>query len=77
MKLVNLNEGESACIKIIYGDSDLSIHLMEMGLVRNTKIKVIKTINNKELIVIKYRGEVMSITNDIAQIIEVYDNSNR
>ena len=77
MKLVNLNEGESACIKIIYGDSDLSIHLMEMGLVKNTKIKVIKTINNKELIVIKYRGEVMSITNDIAQIIEVYDNSNR
>ena len=39
MKLVNLNEGESACIKIIYGDSDLSIHLMEMGLVKNTKIK--------------------------------------
>ena len=50
---------------------------MEMGLVRYTKIKVIKNINNKELIVIKYRGEVMSITLDIAHMIEVYDNSNR
>ena len=44
---------------------------------KNTKIKVIKIINNKELIVIKYRGEVMSITLDIAHMIEVYDNSNR
>ena len=77
MKLSCLNVGDSACIKGINGDNDLSIHLMEMGLVRNTRIKVIKTINNKELIVIKYRGEVMSITNDIASIIEVYDSSNR
>ncbi len=77
MKLVNLNVGDSACIKKIGGNNDLAIHLMEMGLVRYTKIKVIKNINNKELIVIKYRGEVMSITNHIASIIEVYDSSNR
>lgn len=77
MKLSSLNVGDSACIKSISGDNDLSIHLMEMGLVKNTKIKVVKTINNKELIVIKYRGEVMSITLDIAHIIEVYDSSNR
>ena len=77
MKLSSLNVGDSACIKNIQGNNDLTIHLMEMGLVKNTKIKVIKIINNKELIVIKYLGEVMSITLDIAHMIEVYDNSNR
>ena len=45
MKLVNLNVGDSACIKKIGGNNDLAIHLMEMALVRYTKIKVIKTIN--------------------------------
>ena len=77
MKLSSLNVGDSAYIKNIQGNNDLTIHLMEMGLVKNTKIKVIKIINNKELTVIKYRGEVMSITLDIAHMIEVYENSNR
>ena len=44
MKLSSLNVGDSACIKNIQGNNDLTIHLMEMGLVKNTKIKVIKII---------------------------------
>ena len=57
MKLSELKKNNLARIKAIdIKDKALKIHLMEMGLVNNTQVKVIRYSKNKEIITIYYRS---------------------
>lgn len=69
MKLTDLKTGDIACIKSIYCNNSLRIHLMEMGLINNTKIKVLRIIS--DLITISFRNTTLTITKDIGAAIEI------
>lgn len=71
MKLTDLKINNLARInKINISDLELRLHLLELGLVKNTKIKIIDIINN-ELYIIKYRDVKITLTYSLAQNIEV------
>lgn len=68
MKLTDLGIGMSAWIKDIKCNYDLCIHLMELGLVKNTLIKIIR--KSSYLIIIRYRNIDISLTYDIGDLID-------
>ena len=68
MKLTDLEVGDIACIKSINCENNLLIHLMELGLVRDTVIKIIR--KTDYLITIRYRNIDMVLTCDIGDKID-------
>ena len=68
MKLTELEVGDIACIKSINCENNLLIHLMELGLVKNTLIKVLR--KSSYLIIIRYRNIDISLTYDIGDLID-------
>ena len=72
MKLSELKKNNLARIKAIdIKDKALKIHLMEMGLVNNTQVKVIRHSKNKEIITIYFRNYELSLSKDILDNIVV------
>ena len=71
MKLTDLNVGDIAWIKSINCDNNLRIHLMELGLVSNTLIKIINKSNY--LITISFRNTTFTITKDIGDNIDCFN----
>ena len=71
MKLTNLKKGDLAYILDIFLDENLKIHLMEMGLVRNTKIKLVRMTKNKQMITIFFRNYELSLDTSITDKIMV------
>ena len=66
MKLSELKKNNLARIKAIdIKDKALKIHLMEMGLVNNTQVKVIRYSKNKEIITRYFRNYELSLSKDI------------
>ena len=71
MKLTDLEVGDIACIKSINCENNLLIHLMELGLVSNTLIKVINKSNY--LITISFRNTNFTLTKDIGDNIDCFN----
>lgn len=72
MKLSELRKNNLARINAIdIKDRALKIHLMEMGLVNNTQVKVIRYSKNKEIITIYFRNYELSLSKDILDNIVV------
>ena len=71
MKLTDLEVGDIACIKSINCENNLLIHLMELGLVSNTLIKVINKSNY--LITISFRNTTFTLTKDIGDNIDCFN----
>ena len=73
MKLVNLKINDLGYIKCInIKDNSLKLHLLEIGLVYNTKIRLLYKDSN--IVIINYRNINILLSNDIAFNIEVYDS---
>lgn len=72
MRLTELKKGDLAYIQDIFLKEDLKIHLMEMGLVRNTKIKVVRMTKNKQMITIFFRNYELSLDFSIMDKIGVF-----
>ena len=73
MKLMNLKIDDYSYIKYInIKDNSLKIHLLEIGLVYNTKIRLLYKDSN--IVVINYRNTNILLSKDIAINIEVYDS---
>ena len=73
MKLVNLKINDLGYIKCInIKDNSLKLHLLEIGLVYNTKIRLLYKDSN--IVVINYRNTNILLSKDIAINIEVYDS---
>ena len=68
MKITDLNIGTSAWIRKVNGNRDLCIHLMELGIVSGTLIKIIR--KTDYLITIRYRNIDMVLTCDIGDKID-------
>lgn len=71
MKLTDFMVGDTACVKSINCDEALRIHLMELGLVSNTLIKIINKTNY--LIIISFRNTTFTITKDIGDKIDCFN----
>ena len=71
MKLTDLSVGDIAYIKSINCENSLRIHLMELGLVSNTLIKVINKSNY--LITISFRNTNLTLTKDIGDNIDCFN----
>ena len=71
MKLTDLSIGDKAYIKSINCENSLRIHLMELGLVRNTLIKIINKSNY--LITISFRNTNLSLTKNIGDNIDCFN----
>lgn len=72
MKLSEIPKNNLARIKAIdIKDKALKIHLMEMGLVNNTEVKVIRYSKNKKIITISFRNYELSLSKDILDNIMV------
>lgn len=71
MKLTELRVGDKAYIKSINCENNLRIHLMELGLVSNTLIKVINKSNY--LITISFRNTNFTLTKDIGDNIDCFN----
>ena len=71
MKLTDLCIGDIACIKSIKCEYGLRIHLMELGLVRNTLIKIINKTNY--LITISFRNTTFTLTKNIGDKIDCFN----
>lgn len=73
MKLVNLKINDLGYIKCInIKDNSLKLHLLEIGLVYNTKIRLLY--KDSSIVIINYRNINILLSNDIAFNIEVYDS---
>lgn len=68
MKITDLKIKDKAWIKEIRCNKNLCIHLMELGLVKDTLIKVIR--KTKYLITIRYRNIDIVLTSDIGDKID-------
>ena len=68
MKITDLDIGVCALIKYIKASKELRIHLMELGLVKGTLIKILKKSNY--LIIIRYRNVDIVLTKDIGDLID-------
>ena len=71
MKLTDFMVGDTACVKNINCDEALRNHLMELGLVSNTLIKIINKTNY--LIIISFRNTTFTITKDIGDKIDCFN----
>ena len=71
---MNLNVGDKAYIKDINCNYDLKVHLLEQGLVKDTRVLI--TLKKRDLIAISYRGSIVVLSSNIAYNIEVYDSPN-
>ena len=70
MKLSNLKKNDNACImKVNVKDKDTKLRLLELGFVKNTKVKIVY--KQKDITVIKIRDYLIALTNDILNNIEV------
>lgn len=73
MKLMNLKIDDLGYIKYInIKDNSLKLHLLEIGLVYNTKVRLLYKDSN--IAIINYRNINILLSNDIAFNIEVYDS---
>lgn len=73
MKLTNLKINGLGYIKYInIKDNSLKLHLLEIGLVYNTKVRLLYKDSN--IAIINYRNINILLSNDIAFNIEVYDS---
>ena len=73
MTLMNLKIDDFTYIKCInIKDNSLKLHLLEIGLVYNTKIGLLYKDSN--IVVINYRNTNILLSKDIAMNIEVYDS---
>lgn len=73
MTLMNLKIDDFTYIKCInIKDNSLKLHLLEIGLVYNTKIRLLYKDSN--IVVINYRNTNILLSKDIAINIEVYDS---
>ncbi len=73
MKLMNLKIDGLGYIKYInIKDNSLKLHLLEIGLVYNTKVRLLYKDSN--IVIINYRNINILLSNDIANNIEVYDS---
>lgn len=73
MKLMNLKIDGLGYIKYInIKDNSLKLHLLEIGLVYNTKVRLLYKDSN--IVIINYRNINILLSNDIAFNIEVYDS---
>ena len=73
MKLMNLKIDGLGYIKYInIKDNSLKLHLLEIGLVYNTKIRLLY--KDSSIVIINYRNINILLSNDIAFNIEVYDS---
>lgn len=71
MRLDYLNVGDLGYIKRInIKDNELRSHLLEIGLVNNTKVKVL--FKDKLITIISYRNINLLLSNTITRNIEVY-----
>lgn len=68
MKITDLKVGDKAYIKSINCNSELLIHLLELGLVKNTTIIVKSIVDNT--ITINYRNSNLVINKDIGDCID-------
>ena len=71
MKLTDLEVGDKAYIKSINCEDSLHVHLMELGLVRDTVIKIINKSNY--LITISFRNTNFTLTKDISDKIDCFN----
>ena len=71
MKLTELKKGDLASVVDIYLEKNLKIHLMEMGLVKDTKVKIVRITKNKQMITIFFRNYEISLDKTIADNIMV------
>ena len=70
MKLSNLKKNDKACImKVSVKDKDTKLRLLELGFIKNTKVKIVY--KQKDITVIKIRDYLIALTNDILNNIEV------
>ena len=73
MTLMNLKIDDFTYIKCInIKDNSLKLHLLEIGLVYNTKIRLLYKDSN--IVVINYRNTNIILSKDISINIEVYDS---
>lgn len=73
MTLMDLKIDDFTYIKCInIKDNSLKIHLLEIGLVYNTKIRLLYKDSN--IVVINYRNTNIILSKDISINIEVYDS---
>ena len=73
MTLMDLKIDDFTYIKCInIKDNSLKLHLLEIGLVYNTKIRLLYKDSN--IVVINYRNTNILLSKDIAINIEVYDS---
>ena len=71
MKLTNLKKGDLAFIVDINLDKSIKIHLMEMGLLKKTKFKVIRMTKDRKMITIFFRNYELSLDKSITDKIMV------
>ena len=73
MTLMDLKIDDLGYIKYInIKDNSLKLHLLEIGLVYNTKVRLLYKDSN--IAIINYRNINILLSNDIAFNIEVYDS---
>lgn len=63
--------GDSATIVRLHGDGALRRHLMDLGLIKGTRFKVVKVAPLGDPIQISVRGYELSIRKEEAAIVEV------
>lgn len=71
MKLIDLKEGQEAIIKNVTGEGAFRKRLLEMGVIRGEKIKVVRKSPMKDPVEYKIMGYDVSLRNSEAQLIEV------
>lgn len=75
MTLNELKTGESAIITYVGGKGNLRNHLLDMGLIPRTVVKIIKVAPMGDPIEIRLRGYELTIRLDDAKEIEVEKES--
>ena len=63
--------GDSATIAKLHGDGALRRHLMDLGLIKGTQVRVVKVAPLGDPIQISVRGYELSIRKEEAAIVEV------
>lgn len=71
MKLTNLQKGDLAFVVDMNLDQNIKIHLMEMGLLKNTEVKMIRMSKHKQMITIFFRNYELSLDKKITDKIMV------
>ncbi|BDZ70894.1 FeoA family protein [Methanobacterium petrolearium] len=69
--LNNLEKGENGVIKAFNGNSKVKKHLMEMGLVRGSDVKVERVAPLGDPIEVKIKGYSLSLRKEEAKQIEI------